>query len=132
MENPRTKQADGMTSRIFDRENCVSGAEDNFGGTIRIYWNNVVPETIEIGYTYFEAFNRDAMTLSLSGSPYVVDFQIKNPIYRTVFFAMGITDGKNSSLTLPMDQMNIEIVKKAMKVLYRDHCTGLDAESFFE
>ena len=34
--NPRTKQADGMTSRIFDRENCVSGAEDNYGATIRI------------------------------------------------------------------------------------------------
>ena len=130
--NPRTKQADGMTSRIFDRENCVSGAEDIYGGTIKIYWNNVVPEAIELGYTYFEEFDRSAMTLSLSGSPYVVDFQIQHPIYRTIFLAMGITSGTHSSLALPMDGMKMEIVKKAMKVLYRDHCTGLDAESFFE
>ena len=130
--NPRTKQVDGMTSRIFDRENCVSGAEDDYGGTIKIYWNNVVPEAIELGYTYFEQFDRDAMTLSISGFPYVVDFQLQNPVYRTIYLAIGITNGKNSALALPMDGMNMEIVKKAMKVLYSDHCAGLDAESFFE
>ena len=128
--NPQRQTDAYMTAKIFDRENCVAGGEDKLGGTFKIYWNNIDPGSIDYGYKYFSG--NDAlgtagggmMALSFSGSPFVVDAQVRSALLYAGFVTAGITDGRHSSVTFPAPGLSSSRLKEALRILYTEHCTG--------
>lgn len=123
---PRILGAPGGTARVFDRENCVVGFKDKQGGRFKIYLNNVDPNSVAVDQAMLRT--GIAQVLSFSGAPYVVDVQLKDPLYVTGLLAIGITKGRHSSILMPVDGMDPNRILRAFALLYSEHhCTGMDA-----
>ena len=127
--NPLERKSWVLTARIFDRENCVSGFEDDLGGTFKIFWNNVDLKSIELGYEQFGTASSQA--LSFTGTPHVVDSQVANTVLGLTLLSAGIVGGKQSSVSIPVQGIDENRLRKAFEILYSEHCTGSDVRSAF-
>lgn len=138
-------KADGgiATAKIFNRKNCVAGFEDSQGGYLKIYWNNIDVNSIKI-QDKFRNPNRFLFGssdygewqkyISFSGQPYVADVDVENFLFVMSYAANGISNGRYSSISLPLgkpDGINDERLLKALELLYSKHCTGAKRKSAF-
>lgn len=119
-------------AKIFDQKNCIAGYVDNNGGYTKIYWNNIDIKSIKIGKQF-----RDNVWLTyilLTGSPYIIDFQPKNMLLALSLFAKGMKEGKSSYVELPIGdpkKYDTERLRKALSLLYKDHCSGSKSKTAF-
>lgn len=138
-------KADGgiATAKIFNRKSCVAGFEDNNGGYLKIYWNNIDVNSIRIQDKFREP-NRFlfgssdsggwAKHISFSGQPHVADVELKNLFLGISYAANGLTNGRHSAVSISLgkpDGMDDERLLKALQLLYSKHCTGLKRKSAF-
>lgn len=128
--NPLQQQTDGLTARIFDRENCVAGFEDDRGGTFRIYWNNVDPNSIELGYKRFGS-SGGSEVLTLAGAAHVVENQLKNGLLLLGLTIAGVGEGKHDSVSIPVKDIDRSRLRKALDILYARHCSGPEERAAF-
>lgn len=118
------REANGIaTARIYDRARCISGMDDRQGGYVRIYWNNVDPEFIEIEYRYFPD-NGQVLVMTLAGDDTVADVQPQNGLLYLSLAISGVTEGRHTRVTLPMYNLDPDRLRRALEILYTRHCTG--------
>ena len=138
-------KADGgiATAKIFNRKSCVAGFEDNNGGYMKIYWNNIDVNSIRIQDKFRKPnrflfgssdFGEWQKYISFSGQPYVVDVEVKNFLFVMSYAANGLTNGQHSAVSIPLgapDGIDDERLVKALQLLYSKHCRGLKRKSAF-
>ncbi len=118
------REANGVaTARIYDRSACVSGMDDSKGGYVRIYWNNVDPEFIEIEYRYFPD-NGQVLVMTLAGDDVVADIEPQNDLLYLSLVISGVSMGSHKRVTLPMYNLDPDRLRRALEILYTRHCTG--------
>ena len=129
--NPFKSDGGIAKSKIFDRKNCVAGFEDNNGGYMKIYWNNVDVNSIRIQDKFRGEWQK---YISFSGQPYVADIEVKNFLFVMSYAANGLTNGQHSAVSIPLGAsgaMDDKRLVKAFRLLYSQHCTGLKRKSAF-
>ena len=125
------------TARIYDRTACVSGMDDSEGGYVRIYWNNVDPEFIEIKYHYFPrneflgTTGGRSLVLILTGDDTVVDAQAENGLLYLSLAMAGVTKGRHSRVMLPVYNLDPDRLRRALEILYSRHCSGTKSRAVF-
>lgn len=126
--NPFKSDGGIAKSKIFDRKNCVAGFEDNNGGYMKIYWNNVDVNSIRIQDKFQGEWQK---YISFSGHPYVLDIEFKDLIIQISYAANGITNGQHSAVSIPLGALDEKRLVKAFRLLYSKHCRGLKRKSAF-
>lgn len=138
--NPFKSDGGIATAKIFNRKNCVAGFEDSEGGYLKIFWNNIDINSIKIQVKFrnpnrFLFGSSDSgewkKYISFSGQPYVADVDVKNFLLMMGYAANGITNGKHSSISVPLGEIDDERLTKALKLLYSKHCAGSKRKSAF-
>ena len=123
--------------RIFDKEDCIAGWEAHGGVWFKIYWNNV--DLSSITHQDKVVHNKWIKHLFISGTPHIANIKASNKFsFNSFGLAMLTKDikrvGFHSSLAVPLDKAekyNDERLKKALRLLYSKHCTGLKRKSAF-
>lgn len=119
-------------ARIFDRENCVAGWEDNEGGYLKFYWNNIVLKSV----TFEDKFHKGQFLkyISFEGHPHTIDVNTKNNLLFLVLISNGVEQGKSRKATVPLgpsNQFDNFRLIRALKILYADHCKSQKQKSAF-
>ena len=131
--NPLTQSNSIVSAEIYDRGNCIAGFTDNLGGTFKIHWNNVDPKSIDVreewvpGDEWLGTTGSWKTLLILSGAPYVADSRVENGLLFLALATAGITEGRHSSIALPVAGVDSYRLLRALDLLFEDHCTGVQS-----
>ncbi len=117
-----------IVAKIFDRENCIAGTEmkvsnsgieeENYIQIVKIYWNNVDKNSIEISES------GQFLTLRFSGDKLVVQI--------TYFDENGnqIPEWTESYTTFSFDPgtgLRRDRLENAIRLLFTEHCSGMQS-----
>lgn len=130
--DPLNGRAETHEAKIFNRKKCIAGWEDDEGGYLKIYWNNIDVKSMKIQ----DKLNKGEWRkyISFSGHPLVMDFKTQNRILTIFYLVQGLLRGTYTSVSLPLGKQETfddERLIKALQLLYSKHCTGSKRKSAF-
>ena len=121
---------------ITDRKNCITenkilgellGVELN----IRIFWNNVIPENIQIFHKLNHMTGQWGYEIALSGEKAVAEVVVANWEVELYLLEAGITKGFHRNWEIGPNATDLDRTRKALQLLYSDHCTGSKSKAAF-
>lgn len=121
---------------IIDRANCITELSIP-GVKITHYWNNVDIKAIEFNFV-FDSDPEGQWKMKLSGSQPVARLEITDS--NTLFASMvlmaaltgGVTEGYHRTYDYYISSRatDLERIKRALGLLYSEHCTGGESAAF--